>query len=188
MRYNIGQKVPFVAFYFTYQNGGKSDIGHAFYHPLFDRDLTIEMKYLECIEHHKVPEAWDETKKLECDGFIFVDEDGNRYLNQYPIASYGQINDEEDGIVQLSSETELKLYKDAKRVLSNIYRGIQDKQCSPELKKALEDHRDELIDLIEKETDKLVSIQPILLRFKDGSYDSHENICETVLFDKGEIP
>lgn len=103
MRFELNQKYPFVCVKFSTQhrqflNGMAASI----YQPWEHTILGIEVKMLTCVEHHKVPNEWDssEPPKLECDGFIFLDEaTGIRWSNQYPRASYGQTTDTADRVV-----------------------------------------------------------------------------------------
>ena len=104
MRFELNQKYPFVCVKFEtaarqYTDGFASGCFEPYRHKL----LGIEVKMLTCVEHHKVPNHWDEseTPELNCDGFIFLDEEnGIRWANQYPRASYGQVSDAADRLVE----------------------------------------------------------------------------------------
>lgn len=103
MRFELNKKYPFVCVQFStehrqFLNGMSSSS----FQPWNNALLGIVVKMLTCVEHHKVPNEWDETvpPKLDCDGFIFLDEETDvRWANQYPRASYGQTTDTADRIV-----------------------------------------------------------------------------------------
>lgn len=103
MRFEINKKYAFICVQFSTQhrqfmNGMSSSIYQPWEHTL----LGVKVKMLTCVEHHKVPNEWDTSTppKLNCDGFIFLDEEtGNRWSNQYPVASYGQTTDTADRVV-----------------------------------------------------------------------------------------
>ncbi|BCG50189.1 hypothetical protein [Ralstonia phage RP13] len=102
MRFNVGQKIPFVTIQFERANGVKEMTGFSgLYQPWDHKLINIHVVMLECKEHHKVPNYWDNSTppKLDCDGFIFTDDEGTRWLNQYPRASYGQTTDTADRVV-----------------------------------------------------------------------------------------
>lgn len=102
MRYQVGSKVPFLVIQYEASTGRKylNGFGSTFM-PWEGTLLNIHVEMLECIEHHKVPNAYDEsdTPTLDCDGFIFKAEAGFIWHNQYPRASYGQVSDTADRIV-----------------------------------------------------------------------------------------
>lgn len=103
MRFELNQKYPFVCVKFEMGARQCTDgRTQACFEPYRHKLLDIEVKMLTCVEHHKVPNHWAESEppKLDCDGFIFLDEEnGNRWANQYPRASYGQVSDAGDRIV-----------------------------------------------------------------------------------------
>lgn len=104
MRFELNQKYPFVCIKF--ENAVRqclNGLASAAFEPYRHKLLGIEVKMLTCVEHHKVPNEWDESQppKLDCDGFIFLDEEsGIRWANQYPYASYGQVSDVADRLVR----------------------------------------------------------------------------------------
>ena len=103
MRYSIGQIVPFINFEFNYSNGNKGGL-YRFSLPAIwqgDQILKTTISLMTCVSHHKVNKQYDAKRELNCDGFIFEDEKGNKWFNQYPEASYGQFSDIADGIIQL---------------------------------------------------------------------------------------
>lgn len=99
MRFEIGQTL----FAIQFTNQADLDVKRigVFSMPMrFNNEMpaTIHFVKLTVTEHHKVPGEWDNEEKY--DGFILTDEQGNRYGNQYPRASYGQLSDTSDRIFQ----------------------------------------------------------------------------------------
>lgn len=94
MRFQVGQIVVAYRFIITKHDGSVVKTTSNIF-----RNQAESVKYdfilLECIEHHKVPIAYSDG---EGDGFIFKDDQGNIFNNQYPTASYGQISDDNDRI------------------------------------------------------------------------------------------
>lgn len=87
------------------------------YLPWEDKLTSLRILSAKCIEHHKVPGEWDDV--IQYDGFVFEETDdcvmpghpyvaGRRWHNQYPRASYGQLDDSNDRRIRpaiLSSTT-----------------------------------------------------------------------------------
>lgn len=71
----------------------------------FINDITF--KVLECVEYRKSVCA---HSGRDADGFIFKDDDGLIYYNQYPTASYGQTDDSCDFIFRRSDDYHLRYY------------------------------------------------------------------------------
>lgn len=137
MRYTVGESYPFVAILF--QRGDHKEtqgMGGTFL-PWEHKLIEIHVEVLKCIEHHKVPNYWDESEqpKLDCDGFIFQNTGfAERWNNQYPRAEYGQMSDRADRIVTLAADskefvekywdTKVFQMEDALSRLSEIHRGV----------------------------------------------------------------
>lgn len=101
MRFELNKKYVFFAFQHKYNNGNPVEKAHAF--PTTDLDVEIlDVKFIEatCVHHEKVPCHWDtsENKELKYDGFLF-DWNGLEGRNQFPNASYGQMDDSADGML-----------------------------------------------------------------------------------------
>lgn len=92
-RYFPGQVIYGVAF--VYANRELSNTQPPM---LYDNEFpqAIRLIKLTVSEHHKVPNYWDEKGVLDCDGYILLDDNGRRFTNQYPRASYGQTTDTGD--------------------------------------------------------------------------------------------
>lgn len=143
MRFTVGKQYPF--FFMQYVMHGVTDpastrkclngMGPQFL-PWRDKAIKGHVEMLTCIEHHRVPDAHDPEGERTCDGFIFKDNEGNLWYNQYPHASYGQLDDSGDRFVRRHFESlegvdientplrmELAFYR-----LSEIHRGIYQMQ------------------------------------------------------------
>lgn len=112
MRYNVGEVRPFVRVTFDYK--GDEGTATSLFHPKFHKNPVVDVKMLEIVEHHKVPVEYYEDRGPTADGFILREIGTNvQWVNQYPNASYGQLDTSEDQRVRrddlLSDEDFLKL-------------------------------------------------------------------------------
>lgn len=127
MRFDLNEKLLTVWFEFEKNN-------HGFAMPyLYNEDpiQKIHLAWLTVEEHHKVKEYYRDT--AECDGFILKDEQGRTWTNQYPVAHYGQLSDDQDRRFHLkldddesydfTSLHETHLLSD---VIGTMARGIKD--------------------------------------------------------------
>lgn len=96
MRYQIGQVIFAVHFTIKSHTGMQRKM---FNRPYVYRDNddieSISIIKLTVTEHHKVSTGYTDEKN--CDGFILTDSKGEKWNNQYPHASYGQMDDSADG-------------------------------------------------------------------------------------------
>lgn len=99
MRYEIGEVIYGIHFGFE---GMLPKNCHMFLKPTgpyFDKVKIVTIKKLVVIEHHKVRWMYDtDEQEARYDGYILKDEKGDRWVNQYPRASYGQLSDTADRI------------------------------------------------------------------------------------------
>lgn len=106
MRFELNKSYPFIAFSFTYSHGGRGGI-FGFSKPIPWRDTIhgVTIKTFTCVEHHRVRWDYDDNEKEpKYDGFVFTADDGGRvWHNQYPRASYGQLSDRADGLLNVSN-------------------------------------------------------------------------------------
>lgn len=94
MRYNVGEKLPVVSCVVNGDN--RLGLTIPLLHDSKQPD-SIFMKMLTVTEHHRVANYWEtDPENKTCDGYILTDEQGVRWLNQYPRASYGQLSDNGD--------------------------------------------------------------------------------------------
>lgn len=187
MRFQIDSKVPFVAIQFTGKQGRKSTHGTALYLPWEHTLDKCHVEMLTCIEHHKVPNYWDDSTppKLDCDGFIFKGADGKVWHNQYPRASYGQLDDRQDQIVSCASPsavngaTDFVHMETAFHRLAEVHRGIyqfvheeNDAAVTQKIKEvylpAMQTFAAQLQDLIEMAGGEKVVVEPLTYKLTDG--------------------
>lgn len=104
MRYQIGQKIiAFAAIYDVSVDDGKL-IRHNFLVMRSKQEaengvqqLGVKFIELTVTEHHKVNWEHDEASTPpQCDGYILTDANGVEYVNQYPMATYGQVDTSAD--------------------------------------------------------------------------------------------
>lgn len=127
MRYQIGQKIVVIAFDFE-----KRIPGYQF--PFMHSDEPVRnilLKELTVTEQHEV--AWDQDpeEKKEHTGYLLTDSDGKVWSNQYPTASYGQLDNSEDTAFRRYSEDpktfcseDFRLYRNVESVYGEITEGI----------------------------------------------------------------
>lgn len=145
LRYTPGTVYPFVHCKFrrSYATdaGGKKVWGHPLQSALFcpwnpDHELlSLVVVKAQCVEHHQV--AWDQDPKGEKkhDGFIFaelpitLDPPSKRWFNQYPTASYGQLDDTQDRMLHLDwkgcgmSANEMIKLEDTPKGMTELHDG-----------------------------------------------------------------
>lgn len=158
MRYTVGTKVPFISIQFT--TNGKP--GKGTYLPWDDVLVGITIRHMLCKEHHKVQENWDPENRLCHDGFIFDDQTGGLWNNQYPRAYYGQLDDRGDWMISRNIEVDGKRHvenmSDLAFYLENLLLGIKeiggrnDGSDSAEKVEALRKHLKEVTDQYESST------------------------------------
>jgi len=136
MRYNVGEKTPFIQVRFTPSEPRFGDL----YLPWEDKLDSIQLVYLTCREHHKVHEHYaQEGAKPDCDGFIFVDDEvftpdqmeapvGHKtgvYYSQYPRATYGQLDGSMGRRVtnQGTEDFDNRYFQDALSYCENLMKG-----------------------------------------------------------------
>lgn len=199
MRYTVGEEVLFIYIEFTMENlrfGSR-------YFPWCDKLVAIHIKKLKCRTHHKVPSAYGDREKLDCDGFVFtetIDGQDVRYYNQYPTAYYGQIDDSNDWNVRDPNQNGWVQYTDITKYLLEVYKGytkfLRDAQekCADTLEsnyqinpleieyraKTLESHYQDIVKLV-REQGYDVNVQPVVFRQDDGTEISYPDILEVVL-------
>lgn len=160
MRYAIGQRI--LAFLYVFEN--RIPFMNSIYCP-WDTGLQLKEMLavpMTVVEHHKVP--WDQEPDGEnkYDGFICVDDTGNRWASQWPHASYGQVSDAadrfftrihpEDTDYENLSNVELAVFEDIREVLDRVMLGIRhfSETDNAAYKAALEKHLEELKCLVKE--------------------------------------
>lgn len=159
MRYNVGSKSLFMRINYT----ASAHRRVAIYLPWEDKLHSIKLLPLLCTEHHKVNWRYDDTgQEPKHDGFVFREESGRVWHNQYPIADYGQMCDRNDRLVwpteDLSEDEKshgsplFGCYEDVVVVLERIESGLR--QADEALKRSqryelLKAHYDEIVAMVE---------------------------------------
>lgn len=181
-RYTVGEEVLFINVKFTTEGLRLSPL----YLPWKDKLEKIDIIKLTCKEHHRIPGDWDD--EIQHDGFIFTGEvDGveRTYNNQYPRASYGQLDDSNNWrISDFTEDGDIVTYTDAGRMLSNINNGVRElKKSEPEYAKALQVHFDELVEMINKAGFDAKE-EPVVFHKKDGGTESFPDVTHVVVTKK----
>lgn len=179
MRFEIGQQVPFIKVKYH----KKPNIDKAF-SSLFDPRLhdldSINVKLLTVKEHHKVSSSYEPDGEKKYDGSIFTEQLGEGkeqiWYNQYPTASYGQLDDTSDRMVTRHSEFTkeeveqmsheevnmwLENWHTALEFTANIKRALDggerySLELSPEDRKLFEDYLFKVQEVIEKVCNKKI--------------------------------
>lgn len=116
-RYDIGQEIIVANIVHNHFAGGKVkrtyEKDFCSYLDKDRRPVSVIFKKLKVVEHRKVPELYDDDQIPNHDGYILVDEDGNRWLNQYPYAYYGQLSTPYDSLFQIQHDDVSKIDRSA---------------------------------------------------------------------------
>lgn len=201
MRYQVGQKVPVVACVIK----GQKPFGVTI--PLLHDDKqpdSVFMKMLTVTEHHRVPNHWEsDPEKKDCDGYILSDEQGARWLNQYPRASYGQTTDHADrqfeADLSKASKEEIEkalgneesyplFYECLDQCIERILRGIEQlphgHEKVPQLNRLLMTIEAKAREVFPEFRYEYV---PIIFKSNDGSESSYPDIKHVVITINGEV-
>jgi hypothetical protein len=149
------------------------------YLPWCDTLKEIKLLDVQCLEHHRVPGEWD--NEIKHDGFIFKDDTGRVWYNQYPRAAYGQMDDSNNWrirpAIRLEGDTPWLSYEDVSVYLERLERAIRhiepnflrsnEPPLSDDQKAMLQRHYDEIAELIQKQGYQIENI-PHKLEFTDG--------------------
>lgn len=97
-RFTVGEAVPFVSVRFVksprpyiYQS-----LRSIFGITRMDNIQDVQLLLLTCVSEHPVAVEYDVSEEKNCLGYIFADDAGNTWHNQYPWASFGQLHDDAD--------------------------------------------------------------------------------------------
>lgn len=179
MRYNPGTKELFIHIAFTPMYPSFFSL----YKPWQDKLERIEIIQLTCVEHHKVKWGYAEDipENYTSDGYVFKDGDGYRWLNQYPTADFGQIDDSanwkvhmEDFGDQIDWEGDHRHYEDVRIFLNRILRGLRPADAAvpgvveEPIRASLQKFYDDLVLKIKEEFGIVVNTKARVLNFTDG--------------------
>lgn len=143
MRYEVGKTYAFIRVDFIPKQKRFSSL----YLPGIDELKGIHVAKMTCVEHHKVKTRYGDE---EVDGFIFKDETGKIWYNQYPIADYGQTTDTLDWEL-LEPETAFgKRWTYAEVFFDTILSGLQSDEIPEENKEHLRLYKLDLEDELRK--------------------------------------
>lgn len=120
MRYTLKEEVIFIHVDYTPASLRFSSK----YYPWEDKLNNITLSKLTCTEHHRVPGEWDD--EIKYDGFIFTDQNNQRWNNQYPRAAYSQTSNAQDYVVRTVIDKKLKKMTDLSVYLNDVNWGIRD--------------------------------------------------------------
>lgn len=124
-RYTVGKKEYFIRVVFE----RPEPLFFPLYLPGYDKLKEIQIIPLMCVEHHKVHGDYDDrTQPPQHDGYVFKDLNTEQiYHNQYPTASYGQLDDSQNYMVRPVGDFKTA-YTDLEGHVDNIMRGLRMKQ------------------------------------------------------------
>jgi hypothetical protein len=177
MRYEIGQKIPVISFIVKgkISNGGGAYSRSAVHFMPWDEQVeSSEIVYLTVVEHHRVPNSYDQTNEPTCDGYILETAEGERWFNQYPRASYGQLSDAADRMFHRENfkGSKYRQYVSLVSYMENLLCGesqlIAEK---PERANMLRTQYEELKSRYEELTGYVIVSQPLVFELNDGTKD-----------------
>ena len=139
-----------------------------YFYDIDDKPLKTTISKMKCKEHHKVYWEYDDKKAPPTyDGFVFTDNKGGVWYNQFPYASYGQLEDSQNRHVHLNDwdvddKTIIYNMYNFKSYMKELYNGIHNVRKSGDENKAniLQTHFDEVKELFEKQFGKKITIKP----------------------------
>ena len=126
MRYEIGSHVYVVKFHY---GDGHDDCGVR-YPYMWSRKECARMEILRLTvkEHHKVTDEYSDNK--DYDGYILESDDGRKFYNQYPTASYSQTSTNCD--FQFSTDNSFIDYEAIQQPYNAMVKGIDHFGDSPD--------------------------------------------------------
>lgn len=185
MRYNVGDTLFFVKIDFTPSESNA--LGSSLYMPWKGDKLNeIKIIKLKVTEHHKVAWEHDPNDKLEHDGYVLreivkINDQsaiyGDTYHNQYPVASYGQMDNSFDRIVFRKDCSNDEFWGPRFVLLTHALKHLRqaetpkadDPHALPEThRKMLEAHRMEIEEVFRSQFAMTVTYRPLVVRHADG--------------------
>jgi hypothetical protein len=140
--------------------------------PWDEQVQSSEIVYLTVVEHHRVPNSYDQTNELTCDGYILETAGGERWFNQYPRASYGQVSDSADRQFHRADwkESKYRYYISLFSYMENLLHGegqlVAEK---PDYANMLRTQYEDLKQRYEKLTGYVIVYEPSYLLGFDGT-------------------
>lgn len=121
-RFAVGEKTIFIV-----QSFKRMGDFHFLYEPWSDKDLNNEIIVATCLSEHDVPVEYYEADGNTAKGYIFSDQHGRIWYNQYPKAGYGQIDDSADRMLILHDENISNLDSYKNQVKADFSKSFNDK-------------------------------------------------------------
>jgi len=201
MRFELDKKYVFFAFQFKFE-GRNTPLEKAHSYPTTDLSVDIvDVKFIEavCKEHHKVACDYGDENDKKYDGFIF-ECDGVQAHNQYPKASYGQMDDSADRKISfftalyekfggdceaLTNADEYLEYSLFTNHMENLERGLHNfKEKGDEVAyQKLLARKKLFTDALAKQLNKEIKLLPFFARFKDGRNEPVDGFYTVELVD-----
>lgn len=180
MRYEVGQPYAFATVRFS----GR-EFGDFLYDPRRHILEGIDLVKLTCTEHHKVVIEFYEKDGPKADGFVFVDEQGRTWHNQYPVAYYGQLDDSNDRQVRLALDVKKEEdvpaktsadhddwilgRRDALSMIGRIAEAINDEGLPDDLRDGLKPYLEQFKTAVEVLLGGTIEIKPWVATYADGT-------------------
>lgn len=192
-RYVVGSKYYFILI--DYIPCDDKYRGTSMYLPWEDVLNKIEIKELRCVEHHLVPCDHEQTQEKNHDGFVFLEEQSDQqsvnWFNQYPVASYNQINTEADYFVRPSPENiepwipgiSSRPYEDARILLDRTLIGIRDLKKAHRVREVafLSEFYGKVVEILKNNFKVEVGVEPMKFRNIDGTIEEDPELITVVL-------
>lgn len=192
MRYTVGHSYAFALISFE----PVADYFSHLYIPTIHTLNSIDVIVLKCVEHHKVPYADTfYNNERRADGFIFVDENNRRWVNQYPSAIYGQTDDSNDRVVQREyiqhvdgeiTDRFMTRYTDAFSMLAKICEALHTKRRvieTDDMRKGFEKYLNDFQTLVEEKIDKKIAYRNVSMT-QEGKLVVYEQLWEAYVEEK----
>ena len=195
-RYSVGEEI--YACVFVYSD--RISTSQPFMMRSIETPTDIKFIKLTVKEHHKVPGDYDDEVKY--DGYILAADDGTIFTNQYPRASYGQLDDRGDRIfdIDFRGKTEEDFKKMFKNKTKVPYEYVMIDEVFTPMIKAITLDKDKLPDGLGAKLSMLINhfkdnfakqfpdmelvTAPHIFKGKDGSESSYPDILETTIVKK----
>lgn len=94
-RYRVGQTIPVAVFRAKNKNTGRDRYATQVF-PNLENIIEWDVVNLVVTEQHAVPSHFYPDGEKSHTGYVLTDPDGDVWYNQYPAASYGQLDDSSD--------------------------------------------------------------------------------------------
>ena len=145
-RYNVGDSA--LVIYIDYRAESRRPFN--MFIPWEDKLNKIDLRYLNCEEHHRVPGMFDDVPRY--DGFVFYEEGNNhQWFNQYPRSAWSEGSKDTDYYFSPASPEadpypgKIAFFQDALKYLEKIDALRQSDQLEEWPKEALKQFQDQIV-------------------------------------------